>query len=126
MEWQAAFNHALDTLVATEAPLPAAELAAATARRARLTTGEGNLLPAEFTARYKDQLFDRLWLRGLGAALVVYLAAVAVYWVALLYLQYQTSGVEADVEALKPSYTTAVQLKARYQILKERQDLKFA
>ena len=126
LEWDVAFIQALETPIATVAALGPAELAAATARRARLATSEGNLLPVEFTARYKDQLFDRLWLRGLGATLFVYLAAVVVYWVALLYLQYQTSGVEADVEALKPSYTTAVQLKARHQILKERQDLKFA
>ena len=125
-EWQAAFNTALDATVATAVPLVPAELAAATARRVRHTDGEGNLLPAEFTARYHQQFVDRLWLRGLGAALVVYLAVVVVYWVALLYVQFQTSGVETDVAALKPGYTTAVQLKARYQILKERQDLKYA
>ncbi len=55
-------------------PLPPAELAARTARRAAAANQQSNLLPAEFSARYRQQFVDRLWLHGLAAALVVYLA----------------------------------------------------
>jgi hypothetical protein len=42
------------------------------------------------------------------------------------YASYQTQQVEAQVAQLSPQYTNAMQLKARYQVLKERQELKYA
>jgi hypothetical protein len=106
-------------------PLPAAELAASTARRAAANE-RANLLPAEFSARYRQQFVDRLWLHGLAAALVLYLAIVVVYFCATGVVGYQTGKIEAQVAAMSGSYTNALQLKARYDVLKERQDLKFA
>jgi len=60
---------------------------------------------------------------GLGA---IYLAMVAVYggWVG--YATVRTTGVEAQAAGLAYAYTNAVQLKTRYQVLKDRQELKYA
>ena len=41
-------------------------------------------------------------------------------------LSYRTQGVERQVAALSGSYTNALQLKAQYDVLKERQELKYA
>ena len=43
-----------------------------------------------------------------------------------MVLGYRTDQVEQQVAALNGSYTNALQLKARYKVLKERQDLKYA
>ena len=123
-EWQAVFAGALNEtpkLIAATAP---AQLAAATARRAALADDVG-LLPAEFAARYQQQFTDRLWMRGLLTVGGIYLAVVVMYFAALTVLQYKTGRVEKQVADIGASYTNAIQLKARYQILRDRQELKF-
>jgi hypothetical protein len=107
-------------------PLPPAELAAHTARRAAASGSRATLLPAEFPARYHQQFVDRLWLRGLGATGVLYAVGVIIYFCAVGGLSYRTQGVERQVAALSGSYTNALLLKARYDVLKERQELKYA
>ncbi|MGH7976590.1 MAG: hypothetical protein ACREDS_00495 [Limisphaerales bacterium] len=125
-EWKPLLHEGLGELAQTTEPLPPAELAARTARRATVAGERASLLPAEFSTHYRQQFVDRLWLHGLAAALVVYLAAVVVYFCATSLVGYQTGKVEAQVAAISGSYTNALQLKARYDVLKERQDLKFA
>lgn len=125
-EWEGWLRSALAAPVTTAAPLPPAELAASTARRATATAPGTALLPPEFTARYRQQFVDRLWLRGLFAAGAVYAIYVAVYLIAVQFLAYRTTKVEQQVSSLGGSYTNAIQLKARGEILKERQDLKYA
>ena len=49
-----------------------------------------------------------------------------IYFCATGVLAYRTQGVEQQVAALSGSYTNAMQLKARYDVLKERQELKYA
>jgi hypothetical protein len=51
---------------------------------------------------------------------------VAIYFCATRVLEYRTHQVERQVAALSGSYTNALQLQARYNVLKERQDLKYA
>jgi hypothetical protein len=41
-------------------------------------------------------------------------------------LAYRTRGVEQQVAALSGSYNNVMELKARFDVLKERQDLKYA
>ncbi len=84
------------------------------------------LLPTEFSARYRQQFVDRLWLRGLIATGFLYVVAVVIYLCIAQVVAYQARGVERQVAGLGGSYTNALQLKARYEVLKERQDLKFA
>jgi hypothetical protein len=125
-EWETFLRVALDEPVQVTKPLPLQELAAGTARRAAATGAGAALLPAEFTARYHQQFVDRLWLRGLFATGIFYLACVAVYFCATFLLGIQTRKVERQVAAISGSYTNTLQLEARYAVLKERQDLKFA
>lgn len=128
--WQGALREQLGEDVVVESPLPAAELAGRTARRAAAASERTNLLPAEYAARYHVQFVDRLWLRGLLAVGLLYLVAVAIYFGIIFCpgfgLASQTEAAEHQVVAQGGSFTNALQLKARYEVLKEREDLKYA
>jgi Tfp pilus assembly protein PilN len=125
-QWEAVFGKALETSVKVVSPPSSVELAAATARRTAKADDAANLLPREYSARYHQQFVDRLWLRGLTSVGLLYTAGVIIYFIALAVLKIQVGKVEAEVDQISGSYTNAIQLKARYQIIKERQDLKFA
>jgi hypothetical protein len=125
-EWEPLLRTGLDQPIEVVEPLPTPRLAAATARRAAATPRNANLLPAEFSTRYHQQFVDRLWMRGLFGLGALYLFGVAIYAVALGVANFRAGGVQDKVAALGNSYTNALQLQARYKILQERQDLKFA
>jgi hypothetical protein len=101
-------------------------LAALTARRSAQSEPRANLMPPEFAVRYQQQFVDRLWMRGLLALGALYLLGVAVYAVMLGYANVTTSTVVNQVASLGPTYTNAIQLRDRYKVLKERQELKYA
>ena len=105
--------------------LPPARLAAATAHRAAQTADSANLLPAEFSTRYQQQFYDRLWMRGLFAVAGVYIVGVVIYMLFLGFKSYQAGGIESHVAQLGPTYTNAIQMRDRYKVVKEREDLKY-
>jgi hypothetical protein len=125
-EWENALREGLNEPVQVVAPLPPVELAARTAQRAAAANSHAALLPAEFPLRYHQQFVDRLWLRGLMATGVLYAIGVVIYFCATSVLAYRTRGVERQAAALSGSYTNVMELKARYDVLRERQDLKYA
>jgi hypothetical protein len=125
-EWEPALREGLEQPIRVVAPLKPVELAALTARRAASADAQANLLPPEFVTRYQQQFYDRLWMRGLGALVGLYLIGLLIYGIAVMFASYRTEGVEGTVAALGPSYTNVLQLKAKYEVLKEREDLKFA
>jgi hypothetical protein len=126
-EWETLLREALNEPVEVVKPLPLQELAALTSRRATSATStNAALLPPEFSAHYRQQFVDRLWLRGLFATGVLYAIAVVVYFCATFLLGIQTGKVEQQVAAISDDYTNALQLKARYDVLVQRQNLKFA
>ena len=125
-EWEKALREGLSEPVQVTPPLPPAELAAQTARRAAAAGSRAPLLPAEFPARYHQQFVDRLWLRGLATTGVLYAIGVVIYFCAVGFRTIQTQKVEKDVADISGSYTNAMQLRARYDVLKERQGLKYA
>lgn len=125
-EWEPALREGLEQPIEVIPPVVTSELAGLTARRAASAGASGNLLPAEYATRYQQQFVDRLWLRGLMAVGGLYIIGVAVYLIAVAFANYRTTQVEEHVADLGPIYTNAIQLKARYQVLKDRQDLKFA
>jgi hypothetical protein len=124
-EWEKLLRDALGEPVQVTAPLPPGELAAHTARRAAAAS-RATLLSAEFTTRYHQQFVDRLWLRGLVTTGVLYAIGVVIYFCATALLAVQTHKVEQEVADRKANYTRALQLKAEYDVLKERQELKYA
>jgi hypothetical protein len=125
-EWEGILLASLGEPVAVTRPLPFVELAARTARRSAQSDVRVTLLPPEFSARYHQQFVDRLWLRGLAAAGIVYTVGVMIYFCAVAFLSLQTHQAEQVVAGWSGSYTNALQLRARYQVLQERQDLKYA
>jgi hypothetical protein len=125
-EWENALREGLSEPVRVTPPLPPAELAAHTARRAASSGSRATLLPVEFPARYHQQFVDHLWLRGLVTTGVLYAIGVAIYFCAVVFLSIQTHKVEQAVADQSGSYTNALQLKAQYDVLKERQELKYA
>jgi hypothetical protein len=125
-EWEPPLREGLEQPVEVVAPLPAPRLAALTAARAAQAEPAANLLPAEFSSRYQQQFVDRLWMRGLASVLGLYLLYVLVFFARREFAVHSAEGVEQQAAALGPTYTNALQLKARYQILKDREELKYA
>jgi len=125
-EWENALREGLSEPVQVTPPLPPSELAAHTAWRAAAAGSRATLLPAEFPARYHQQFVDRLWWRGLVTTGVLYAIGVAIYFCATGFLAIQTHKAEQAVADKSGSYTNALQLKAQYDVLKERQELKYA
>jgi hypothetical protein len=125
-EWEPALREGLDTSIKVSPPLTGAELAARTARRAAEADGNLNLLPPDFAKRYRQQFVDRLWMRGLLWVLAAYVAGCVIYFIAVQVLNYQTNKAVGNVANLGLSYTNALELQARYNVLKDREALKFA
>ncbi len=101
-------------------------LAEWTAQRAARGETKVNLLPADYVARYRQQYIDRLWMRGLAAVTLLYLAFVLGYFAALEILKYRKSSVERQTAALSGTYTNALQLKTKVRVLQEQVALRFA
>ena len=125
-EWEPALRAGLEQPIGVQAPVAATELAALTAWRASQAEPRANLMPADFAVRYHQQFVDRLWMRGLGAVLLLYLAGLAVYGIALGVATVRTQAIESDAAHIGSDYTNAVQLKAKLDVLKERSELKYA
>jgi hypothetical protein len=125
-EWEPALREGLDQPVEVVSPLSLKELAALTCARAAKADVRASLLPPEYSTRYQGQLLDRLWMRALLGVFALYLIGVAIYMTAVGVATFQTSRVEQEVASKGPAYTNAIQLKARYNVLKQRQELKFA
>ena len=124
--WQPLFHSWVAQPVEVMAPLGATQLATMNANRAARAEAKAGLLPPEYSTRYHQEFIDRLWMRGLGAVLVVYLAGVMIYLGGAGVQSYRTEGVTGEMAGLSRSYTNTLQLKAQLEILQNRQALKFA
>jgi hypothetical protein len=125
-QWEPVLTEALQTQVHVQAPPPREELARRTAQRSTEANGLPSLLPPEHATRYRQQFVDRIWMTGLTAVLGLYLLGVLLYFAGLGVLRFQLNRLETRIAELAPQYTNAAQLKARLQVLQDRQDLKFA
>ncbi|EEF59149.1 hypothetical protein [Pedosphaera parvula] len=125
-KWQEMFQTWLGRSVEVIPPLAPAALAALTANRAAKSSDKATIIPPEYTSRYHQQYVDRLWMRILGAVVAVYVFAVLIYIATSEYQDYRAQGVEQQMQGLSASYTNALQLKARMEILQDRQALKYA
>jgi hypothetical protein len=125
-EWEPDLRQGLEQDVEVITPVAERDLAGLTARRAAHADNSANLLPGEFSERYRQQFYDRLWMRGLFAIFAIYVVAVLIYLVALQVANYRTNTVEEQVASMGSTYTNSQQLKARMAVLDERQALKYA
>lgn len=124
--WEMALRGALNEPLTLVVPVSPVNLAARTAKRAAAHDATSTLLPPEVGARYRQSFVDRLWMRGLGAVILLYLVGVAIYFSFFGVSWIRTSSVENQVASLSNDYTNALQLRARYDVLQDRQELKFA
>jgi Tfp pilus assembly protein PilN len=125
-EWRKVFENWADGPVEITEQFPADRLAEFAARRAVRGEPSANLLLPEFAARYRQEFIDRLWMRGLGAAMVVYILVVLGYFIAVQALRVRVAQVKKQVAGISQSYTNAQQLKAQVGILQEQSNLKYA
>jgi hypothetical protein len=114
-----------ETPVEVVAPLPGAQCAALTARRAAADS-RPSLVPPEFTARYRQQFVDRIWMRVLGAAIVLYLLVVVAYVGLLKFTEMGVTKVEADARNLQGAYTNALKLRDQVRVMEDQLNLQFA
>ena len=124
--WLRVLRDLSEGTVDVAAPAEAAALATLAAQRAARSESHANLLPAEFTTRYRQQFVDSVWMRGLGALVALYLIGVAVFFALLWRAEAERSGLEKQVNDLSGSYTNALVTKARIQVLQEQIALKYA
>lgn len=100
-------------------------LATLTAVRARVNQPVA-LLPAEIATRYRQVFVDRLWMRALGAIVMVYLLGVLGYFAAIEWAKHQQAGVKQTHRSAAQTYTNTLQLAQRVKILQNQMNLKFA
>jgi hypothetical protein len=124
--WEPALTEALGLTIELQAPMAASELAASNARCLARSEMSASLVPPEFTVRYRQQFVDRLWMRGLGAIVGLYILFLLCCFLMVQWIHFKTYRVESQVTALSGQYTNAMQLKARLQVLQDQVNLKFA
>ena len=124
--WEPILNQVADQPVQLVAPPSQTQIAAMTARRAVHANGAASLLPAEFATRYRQQYVDRLWMRGLGAVVALYLIGVVIYFGALQVLKFQRYRAQNQIAAVSQSYTNALKMEARIRVLEDRKNLQYA
>jgi hypothetical protein len=108
------------------ASLTPTELAGLTARRAAAGEPRTNLLPPDYASRYRQQFVDRLWMRSLGAVLMVYIVLAGAYIAWVQFEKWRNTRVEDQVAALGPTYTNVIQIKERVRVMQEQLALQYA
>ncbi len=108
--------------IETHPPVAEGELAVQTAA----AKAPSNLLPEEASTRYRQEFVDRLWMRSLGGVAMVYIVGVLGFFALLNIQDFRKMRVDDQVALLHSSYTNALALKARQEVLRDQVDLKFA
>jgi Tfp pilus assembly protein PilN len=107
-------------------PVPVQDLAQVTARRVAGDGATTNLLPPEFTARYKQRFVDQLWMRLLAAVIACYVLGVAVYIGLAQVAKFRYDSVQQEATALGVAYTNTIRLKERLVVMQDALDLQYA
>lgn len=124
--WQPLLQEGIEQRVEVVPPLPAAEIAKLTAKRATRDKAPAGLVPPEYTARYRQQFVDRIWMRGAFAVAIFYLFGVFIYLAFVQYQEFQVTNLENAVNGLSPNYTNALRLKDKVRVLQDQMNLQFA
>jgi hypothetical protein len=115
-----------DHIVEIVEPPSPTEIATRSARRAGDDKPRVPLLPPEYGARYRQRFVDRLWMRGLGAVLLLYIFGVLIYFGFVQFGSFQLGNVEDEIAQRGADYTNTVRLKERVKVLQDQMDLQFA
>lgn len=107
-------------------PPPPEEIARFSAERTARDPSAANLLPVEFAGKYRQQFIDRLWMRGIGAVVMLYTIGVLIYLGALSVFNFRFSQVQAQVTNISGSYTNVLKLKEQVSVMEEQLNLKYA
>jgi hypothetical protein len=124
--WAAMMQTGLAEKVAIVSPPDEATLITATVNRVTPKEAPASLLPADYATKYRQEFVDRLWMRGLGAAMLIYVFGVLGYYALLSFESMKLSSAQDELVSLGGSYTNAIKLKEQLEVLTERRDLKFA
>ena len=124
--WEPALSQWAGHKVTLVDPLSKTALAELAARLAARNESPANLLPAEHAARYQQRFIDRLWMSGLGAVIAAYVVGVIIYFAALQVIKFQKYSLDKQVASVSDSYTNAVKLKERVEVLQNQLNLKYA
>lgn len=111
--------------VSVESPAAEADLARLTADHA-LQPSASSLIPDEVRSRQRRQYVDALWVKGLTALAMTYLAGVFVYLAVLTFQKSSVDTLRDETRAMATQYTNTLQLKARVRVLQEQVALRFA
>ena len=101
------------------------ELARLTAEQALRPTSV-TLIPDEVRLRQRRLYVDSLWVKGLTALAMTYLAGVFVYLAVLTFQRSSVDTLRDETRAMALQYTNTLQLKARVKVLQEQVALRFA
>jgi len=123
-DWKGLFPPA--TPVQIVPPVDPTQLAALTARRVATNGQMTNLLPPEYTTRYRQQFIDRIWMRAIAAVLMLYVLGVAVYFGFIAYGKWQLGRVQDRIAGIGSTYTNTMQLREKVRVLQDQVDLQFA
>ncbi|MSU84735.1 MAG: hypothetical protein EXS21_06415 [Pedosphaera sp.] len=111
--------------VSVEPPGAEPDLARLTASHA-LQPSPASLIPEEVRTRQRGQYVDSLWVKGLTALAMTYLAGVFVYLAVLTYQKSAVETLQGETRSMALQYTNTLQLKARVRVLQEQVALRFA
>jgi len=125
-DWLPLLKEACALEVAHTEPPVEAQLASLNAGRVARSESIANLLPAERAERYKQELTDRIWMRAVGALIVVYMMVVACYFGWLQYLSVQKTEIQREVNALKADYDKVKEMRAQIAIQEKQISLRYA
>jgi hypothetical protein len=124
--WLPVIQRAAEGRVEVVSPKPWAEIASASAAQAMRNGTHPGLLPVEKAVKYQQQFAERLWMRGLGVAALVYALCVGVYLGALQYRIYQRNVLTAKIEDMEAEYKKTVQLGEKIKVMETQINLRFA
>ena len=107
-----------------EEPLKPEELARLSAERAAQGLTQANLQPEGHRTRYRQHFIDGIWMKGVGALILIYVFSIVTYFVLLEWIGRQELTLNAQVRNLAPQYTNVIKLEQQIGVMHEQQDLR--
>ena len=124
--WQPAIERETGRKVQVAAPLAPEALANLNAERLFKKQSRANLLPEEYEIKYGQLVTDRIWMTGIGIAMICYMFVVAAYFGWVQYLTYERNQVVAKTSSLEGGFKEVQRMKAQKLVQQEQINLRYA